>query len=349
MKEINAGSILDQRRFSTHILLFAISVVVLLLSLLIYPQEAHVQWIAGVFVTVFIQVEVFLFLARLIFRDLRTASTRREITRIILLKFALFMIVYFIAALIIILDYLYVVEIIRGNSLSGIFSNFFHNEFKGWFKSAIAGLSIGAVILIIMQWQDALKREQKLREENLVFQNETLKTQINPHFLFNSLNTVSSLVQSNPEMAEKFINNLSSIYRYILENVHKDTVPLQLELDFVTEYFQLYKIRDEGKITLNIDIDDAGSFKIYPVSLQILIENAIKHNIATRENPLTISIYIADQQIVIKNNLQKMSTQIPTIGIGLKNLSERVRLVTNKRLVIEETDNHFIVKIPLFK
>jgi two-component system, LytTR family, sensor kinase len=347
MKKINAGSILDQQKFSTHALLFLISLAALIISLLVYPQVNNAEQIAGFIIMVFIQVEVFVFLARLIFHDLRTASTRREITRNILTKFALFMFVCFIAALIIILGYICIATLIKGNSFSGIFSHFFHYDFAGWFKSTIIGLSFGAVIFIIIQWQDALKREQKLREENLVFQNETLKTQINPHFLFNSLNTVSSLVQSNPGMAEKFINNLSSVYRYILENVHKDTVPLQSEIDFVTEYFELYKIRDERKIALNVNVDDAGSCKIYPVSLQILIENAIKHNIATRENPLNISIYIEDQQIVVKNNLQKMSTLIPSTGIGLKNLTERVRLATGKSLIVEETDNYFIVKIPL--
>lgn len=349
MKKIDAGSILDQRNFSTHAMLFIISIAALTLSLLVHPQNIHTEWIVGFLVMVFVQVEVFIFLARLIFRDLRTASTRDEMTKIILSKFALFMVVCFIAALIIILGYKYSVEFIKGNSLSGIFSHFFHNEFTGWFKSTIIGLSFGAVIFIIIQWQDALKREQKLREENLLFQNETLKTQINPHFLFNSLNTVSSLVQSNPEMAEKFINNLSSVYRYILENVQKDIVPLQAELNFVSDYFTLYKIRDEEKIALNINVDDASSYKVLPVSLQILIENAIKHNIATRENPLIISIYIEDQQIVVKNNLQKMATQIPSTKIGLKNLAERVRLTTNKVLIIEETDSCFIVKIPLLK
>ena len=349
MKKINAGNILDQRRLSAHILLFLISLVAIIISLIIHPQEIHSGLIPGFIIMVFIQVETFIFLARFVFRDLRTASTPGEMTRIILSKFALFMAICFIAALIIILAYLYSVEIIKGNSIAGVFSNFFHNAFKGWFKSTIAGLSVGAVIFLVVQWQDALKREQKLREENLVFQNETLKNQVNPHFLFNCLNTVSSLIQSNPEMAERFINNLSSVYRYILENGHKDIVPLQSELDFVSDYFKLYKIRDEEKIALNINVDDAGSYKIIPVSLQILIENAIKHNIAARENPLIISISIENQQIVVKNNLQKMASQIPTTRIGLKNLAERVRLTTNKALIVEETDSCFTVKIPLLK
>ncbi len=192
-----------------------------------------------------------------------------------------------------------------------------------------------------------MKREQKLREENLIFQNETLKNQVNPHFLFNSLNTISSLVQSQPDAAEKFINKLSSFYRYILENGQKDKVPLQSEIDFLKEYFTMYEVRGEKKIFLNIESVGTGIYEILPVSLQILIENAIKHNIATRENPLTISVYIEDQHIVVKNNLQKMPSLAASTGIGLKNLAERIQLITGKAMIVEETGSSFIVKIPL--
>jgi two-component system LytT family sensor kinase len=208
-------------------------------------------------------------------------------------------------------------------------------------------LSFGAVIFVFIQWQDALKREQKLREEKLIFQNETLKNQVNPHFLFNSLNTLSSLIYSRPETAELFINRLSSIYRYILENSQKDRVPLQSELSFISDYFGLHKIRDEEKIMLNIEIEDSDGFEILPVSLQILLENAIKHNIATRENPLMISIYIENMHVIVKNNLQKKSVQLPSTKIGLKNLAERFRLMTGKTLEITETRTEFIVKAPL--
>ena len=206
-----------------------------------------------------------------------------------------------------------------------------------------------AIIFIIIQWQDALKREQKLREENLVFQNETLKSQVNPHFLFNSLNTVSSLIQSDPEKAEEFINNLSSVYRYILENSRKDKVPVQSELELLNRYFDLHRVRDEEKISLSIDYSNADNFQILPVSLQILLENAIKHNSATRENPLRISVSFKDQYIVMMNNLQKKATLIKSTGIGLKNLAERVRLITGKTLIIEEDSNYFIAKLPLLK
>jgi LytS/YehU family sensor histidine kinase len=205
----------------------------------------------------------------------------------------------------------------------------------------------GTAVFIFIQWQDALKSVQKLREENLIFQNETLKNQVNPHFLFNSLNTLSSLIGSHPETAEEFILKLSSIYRYILENSVKDKVPLNAELEFIRDYFFLHKIRDDGKIDLKVTVQDRDKYEILPVSLQILVENAIKHNKATMEEPLRISIIIDSDMIVVKNNLQRMATQIKSTEIGLKNLSARVKLISGKDLVIEETNEHFIVKVPL--
>jgi LytS/YehU family sensor histidine kinase len=210
-------------------------------------------------------------------------------------------------------------------------------------------LIFGAVIFVVLLWQTSLRREYKLREENLVFQNETLKSQVNPHFLFNSLNTVSSLIQSNPQKAEEFINNLSSVYRYILENGQKDKVHLHSELELINRYFDLHRVRDEEKMVLSIDYSGVDDYWILPVSLQILLENAIKHNIASRENPLRISVGFEGQYIVVINNLQKKASQLKSTGIGLKNLAERVRLITGKDLIKEETADSFVVKIPLLK
>jgi len=208
-------------------------------------------------------------------------------------------------------------------------------------------LLLFTIIFFYILWRKSILREQKLREENLIFQNQTLKDQINPHFLFNSLNTLSSLINTQTEIAELFINRLSSIYRYILENSPKDKVSLQSELTFINDYLFLYKIRDEDKIQLIIDVKDADKYEILPVSLQLLIENAIKHNIATRENPLIIFINLKDQFVVVKNNLQKMATPLKSTKTGLKNLGERVRFMTGKELVIEETKDDYSVKVPL--
>ena len=310
---------------------------------MIYPN------IISFFLLGLLQLEIFILVARIIFKNLDTNITGKEFTRILLTRFVVFIALCFVAAFVLILLFELIMASKNGVTTSMIIRNFFRDEFSGWFKSTLGGLSFGAIVFIVIQWQDALKREQKLREENLVFQNETLKSQINPHFLFNSLNTVSSLIQSDPEKAEQFITNLSSVYRYVLENGQKDMVPLQSELDLLNRYFDLHRVRDEEKISLTIDYTDAGDYRIIPVSLQILLENAIKHNAATRQNPLNISVFFEDQHIVVRNNLQKKATQLKSTGIGLRNLAERIRLVVGKALIIEETDNYFTAKIPLSK
>ena len=295
----------------------------------------------------FAQLEVFIYLGTRLFAELNFDKSPGEITRIVLFRFLIFLAGCLLASMIIFIVLQLLGLWINGEDLSDALYNFLHHGIFQWFKSTITGLSVGAVIFIVLLWQASLKREQKLREEKLIFQNETLKNQVNPHFLFNSLNTLSALVSTQPEVAEEFINRLSSIYRYILENSSKDRVPLAVEISFISDYFYLHKIRDDGKIQLEILINDPDNYEILPVSLQILVENAVKHNKATRESPLKISIYIENKHVVVKNNLQKMGVNLPSTKIGLKNLAQRVNLITGKVLIIEETNTDFIVKIPL--
>jgi two-component system LytT family sensor kinase len=219
---------------------------------------------------------------------------------------------------------------------------------RGWLIGATIGILIGTLVFFISQWQVAMKNEQKLREEKLIFQYETIRNQVNPHFLFNSLNTLSSLINGN-QAAENFINQLSSIYRYVLENHNAETVSLEDEIEFVKNYFSLQKIRYEEKIELDILSIEMKKYRILPVSLQILIENALKHNSATRDNPLKINVFMEDEYIVVENNLQKKMNIESSPGTGLKNLAERLRLITQKELKIIENNDQFIVKIPLIK
>ena len=347
MKALSFQNILDQKRLPLHIIIVIISFIIAAIYSIIGSGSNFPEDQLNLFFLLLIQMELFILLGNRIFRGLKPGSTRKELTRIVLSSFSLFLVFCFIIALIVAILFRYFTNIIHGYGSTDVIINFVKYGFIGWFKGTIGGLLFGTAIFIFIQWQDALKREQKLREENLIFQNETLKNQVNPHFLFNSLNTLSSLIDTRPDTAEMFISRLSSIYRYILENSHKDKVPLQSELAFISDYFDLHKIRDEEKILLIINAPDADSFEILPVSLQILLENAIKHNMATRENPLTISIFIENQQVIVKNNLQKMAVQLKSTKIGLKNLAVRVRLITGKVLIIEETHTDFIVKVPL--
>ncbi len=347
MKKFEVENVLDQRKLLTHLVIVLFSVLVVGLNIAFNPQYRLWSDYLSTFVLIFSQVELFLLLAHIIFRDFDQGTTPAEISKKVLSRFAIFITACFVSAFILMIIFLFVKQILTGGELAGVLNNFFMHSFGTWVKATISGLFIGGVIFIIVLWQDALKREQKLREQNLIFQNETLKNQVNPHFLFNSLNTLSSLISTHPETADRFISSLSSIYRYILENSQKDVVPLKSELAFITDYFDLHKVRDGEKIKLKIDTPGADKYAILPVSLQILIENAIKHNKATSENPLEISIFIEGQMIVVKNNLQRMATEISSTGIGLRNLSERIRLTSGRNLIVEKINDYFIVKLPL--
>lgn len=270
-----------------------------------------------------------------------------KISKFIIPALLLFWIGALIAALIIVAVGVFIWYFIHGWDLSAFWNQLINNEapyaaiqFGSW-------ALFGSIAFFYVLWKHSYAREQKLREEKLIYQYETLKNQVNPHFLFNSLNTLSSLVTASAESADRFINKLSTIYRYILENSQKDTVTLESEILFVKDYFFLQKIRDEEKINLEIKLGDCPGCKILPISLQLLIENALKHNIATRENPLFIKIFREESYIVVENNLQKMTNISPSSKTGLKNLGERIRLMTGKELMVEETQNAFIVKLPL--
>jgi sensor histidine kinase YesM len=347
MKTLNIENVLDQRKLVTHVWIVVLSI--LTVSFYIYlsaGEKSAGSWLSGV-ITGTVQIELFLFLAHIIFRNLDPGKNRVEITKRVISRFMIFLLLCLLSAFIIVIGHSYINQMILGGDLSGVLSNFFRYSFFIWLKSTFSGLAIGTLIFVVVLWQDALKREQKLREENLIFQNETLKNQVNPHFLFNSLNTLSSLIDTRPETSRMFISRLSAIYRYILDNSPRDKVPLKSELAFVNDYFALHKIRDEEKIELIMKVEDDGQFWILPVSLQILIENAIKHNKATREQPLKISIFTESKYIVVCNNLQRMAVQLKSTKIGLKNLQERVKLITGRELVIEESIDEFKVKVPL--
>lgn len=340
---------MNQRKAYSHLSFLLFSMLFTLIFGFAGNADKSFAFFSGTFLLIYFQLEVFIFFGNLLFSELNFDRSPVEITRIVVVRFTIFLAACLLSAMFLYLFLQYSILLIQGKDLSDVLNNFIHNGFRVWFRSTITGLSAGALIFIVLLWQFSLRREQKLREENLIFQNETLKNQINPHFLFNSLNTLSSLISDRPEDAEKFINKLSSIYRYILENSRKDRVTLLTELEFITDYFELHKVRDHEKIVLKIDTPGASEFDIIPVSLQILIENAIKHNMTTKGNPLSISITIEGQYVVVKNNLQKIGIQLKSTQIGLKNLAARVRLVSEKDLIIEETNDYFTVKVPLLK
>ncbi len=178
----------------------------------------------------------------------------------------------------------------------------------------------------------------------------TLKNQVNPHFLFNSLNTVVTMIPEEPNMAIKFVQKLSKTYRNILELRDEKLISISEELNALDSYIFLLKTRFQGKIHIynSIEEDMQGDF-ILPLSLQILIENAVKHNVTSSAKPLTIKIFIEDEHIVVRNNLQKKDQQYNSTKMGLENIRSRYKLIAERSINVEESDEYFTVKLPLIK
>lgn len=151
------------------------------------------------------------------------------------------------------------------------------------------------------------------------------------------------------KMADNYIQQLSAIYRYILENEDRDLILLKDELDFISQYITLQKVRDQDKFIIDMNVTETDKFKVIPVSLQILVENAIKHNTMSREQPLVVTIKQIDDYIMIFNRIQRKSILAASTQKGLSNLKERVRLIMQRELIIIDNEDQFIVKLPLIR
>jgi hypothetical protein len=192
---------------------------------------------------------------------------------------------------------------------------------------------------------------QQLMKENALAQFEALKNQVSPHFLFNSLSILSSLVHVDANLSEKFIDRLSKAYRYILEQKDNDTVYLKTELDFLESYAFLLKIRFENKFDVKtlVTEQDAEKYSIAPLTLQLLIENCVKHNRMSEKEPLIVTISIEDNYLVVVNPIRPRSGLeiITSTGIGLTNIKSRYQLLTKSPVQIDHDEKLFTAKIPL--
>lgn len=190
--------------------------------------------------------------------------------------------------------------------------------------------------------------EQKLIAKSANAQFESLKNQLDPHFLFNSLNVLDSLIEENPELAQRFTNSMSKIYRYVLEQKDKELVSVEEEIDFAKTYCELLKTRFEDAVTFdfNISEEDKKGF-VVPLSLQLLLENSIKHNFATSSKPLNIKIFTEKGNLIIENNLQSRELPNTSTGVGLANIVSRYNLLTERNVFIEKSEAFFRVKLPI--
>jgi len=238
--------------------------------------------------------------------------------------------------------------IVEGNTLN----NFLAKETPS--NYIISSLFTFIVLLIVhfvylYKWyQENKLKEQKIIAGSASAQFESLKNQIDPHFLFNSLNVLSSLIEENPDAAQKFTTSLSKVYRYVLEQKDKDLISVSEELQFAKTYMNLLKMRFENSITFelpeNFENDEA---KVVPLSLQLLLENCIKHNIVSEKKPLHIKIAIENGQLTIENNFQKKEVLQDRKGVGLQNIVNRYAILSKRKVLIEQNEEKFKVFLPI--
>ena len=228
--------------------------------------------------------------------------------------------------------------------------------YKTWWFKSLVFLIIGLGLIAFIRYRIGNRerilvlqnKAQMLEKEKTQVMYENLKQHLNPHFLFNSLTSLSSLIRIDQQGAGNFLDRMSKVYRYILKNRDNETVPLSEELKFVDLYIQLQKTRFENGLQVNVNIDEKYHHrKIAPVTLQNLVENAIKHNVADPESPLIIDLFIENDYLVVRNNLQRKKFVETSNKQGLGNMESLYRYLSGKPMIIAEDENYFTVKIPL--
>jgi len=215
--------------------------------------------------------------------------------------------------------------------------------------------SINLIIIFIsysrhffLNWKNSVLNEERLKRESLALQYESLKNQVNPHFLFNSLNVLTSLIERDSEASIKYVKQLSDVFRYVLDQNVRELVPIKTELEFIRSYIFLQQIRFGANFNINISIREED-FNIVPMSLQLLIENAVKHNEISDENPLMIKIYDEEQYVIVDNNLQPRNYLPESNQVGLKTLEFQYEFLSGKKVEVICEHNHFVVKLPKIK
>lgn len=245
-----------------------------------------------------------------------------------------------------------VVTVIAGSLMpyaDGLLKNVMNNSLI----TSVINLIVITVIEAIVWFkrsQQSLVKAEKLERENSQIRFETLKSQLNPHFLFNSLNVLSSLIKKDSDKAQNFVDEFSSVYRYTLDVIEKPVVELREELDFAKSFLYLQKIRFDNAVDMEINVDASKlTYLVPPLAVQTLLENAFKHNKASVDNPLKIKIYNDDDMLIVINNLQPKIKGADSKGVGLNNLSKRYELLGEILPQYSVTEKEYIAKIPLIK
>ncbi|SNZ00512.1 2TM domain-containing protein [Flagellimonas pacifica] len=232
------------------------------------------------------------------------------------------------------------------------FFEFFSKEKPDSYIVAIVITVIASLFTHAFYFYRALQKKevkkQKIIAGTASARFDALKNQLDPHFLFNSLNVLTSLIEEDPNQAQKFTTSLSKVYRYVLEQKNKDLVPVDEELNFARTYVRLLKMRFEDSIVFEIpERSSMPEAKIVPLSLQLLLENAVKHNIVTASKPLNLKVKEENGMLVVCNNLQEKQVVKKSSGVGLQNIRQRYDILTDREVVIAKTKSEFSVGIPM--
>lgn len=265
------------------------------------------------------------------------------------------MVLLFFAIIIVILS----VDFVAGNSIQKFLTLLgFYSTHRINLKIIIPVIIITTMIMAIyeavyyyVRLKKSIREEEQTKQIMIQAQLDTLRNQAQPHFLFNSLNTLRDIIDQEPkEEAKSFVDQLSNVYRFILESGKTNLIAIEKELEFVKAYVYIQKERfgDNLKINWNIPKNKMSAM-IVPMSLQLLIENAIKHNVVSKTKPLIVDIEIQDNRLVVSNKIQKKSTKTPSTKIGLKNIEKRYRLISDQLPKIQNDGQAFIVSLPLLK
>lgn len=241
-------------------------------------------------------------------------------------------------------------------SLAMLFKKIFDISIGDGWSTVWVSIGVSLVILLFMQskdflfsWRELSIRQEKMRNEILVSRYEVLKNQVNPHFMFNGLNALSSLVYEDQDLAVKYIDQLSKVFRYVLQAGQKEVVTLGEEIETVNSYIFLQKIRFGDNFNVEMELEEVSEkYFVAPLVLQMLIENAIKHNEITQENPLVIKLFIENEYLIVSNNLQLKNSELhESTEMGLTNIKARYQSLSDNEVIVDETNTSFKVSVPL--
>ena len=231
-------------------------------------------------------------------------------------------------------------------------SEFIEKETATPYVIALVITLIASLFLHAFYFYRALQKKQ-VKEQKIIAGTasarfDALKNQLDPHFLFNSLNVLTSLIEEDPHQAQKFTTSLSKVYRYVLEQKNKDLVTVNEELNFARTYVRLLKMRFEDSIVFDIPEESSNpEAKIVPLSLQLLLENAVKHNVVTSSRPLHLRVFEENGSLVVKNNFQEKQVVRKSSGVGLQNIKQRYNILSDREVVIQKTSKDFSVSLPM--